>query len=445
MIEKVFFKVMNSLGPFERKPHLAIAVSGGCDSMCLAVLSQKWVNEKGGKITALIINHGLRKNSAKECKKTQDILKTKKISSHCFKWNLSKIPENSIQEKAREFRYDVFENWCFKKNVKNLLIAHHFEDQKETFLMRLNDNSNVYGLACMPKILFKEKMRIIRPLLDFKKNDIIKYLKKEKINWIEDPSNVSLKYLRNRYRKILPNLEKKGLTDTKLKKILKRAQKLRKKIEDKARKWLINNVEIDTLGYASINFEKLKLLDKDDFIFIFSKILNIISGSFYAPKSKYVNNFFEKIKKNKVIKNANLGGCHIIFFKKKLIVCREILKRNRKQEMNFYFNRIIWDNRFEIKYRKNKNIFLKKVLGKSVFIEQLQKNGWKEILLKNQTLKKRIKIPNKIILTLPALKNKKNDVLYVPHLKYYSNLKSKKDFSNMNFFFKPDMRQSNIY
>ena len=55
----------------------------------------------------------------------------------------------------------------------HLLVAHHFEDQKETFLMRLNNNSNIYGLACMPKILFKKKIRILRPLLDFKKKSYL--------------------------------------------------------------------------------------------------------------------------------------------------------------------------------------------------------------------------------------------------------------------------------
>ncbi len=84
-------------------------------------------------------------------------------------------------------------------------------------------------------------------------------------------------------------------------------------------------------------------------------------------------------------------------------------------------------------------------MGKSVFIEQLQKNGWNEVLLKNEKLKKKFLLPNKIILSLPAIKNKKNDVLYVPHLKYYSNVKSKKEFSNMNFLFKPVMTLSNIY
>ena len=443
MIEKVFFKTMNSLGPYGKNPHLAIAVSGGSDSLCLAILAKKWVDIKGGRITALNIDHGLRKSSGQESKKTLNLLKKQKIFSQCFKWELSKKPKNSVQEKAREFRYNIFEEWCYKKNIKYLLVAHHFEDQKETFIMRLNSNSNIYGLACMPKVLLKKEIKILRPLLDLKKKDIVDYLKEKKIDWIEDPSNNSLKYSRNRLRKILPKLEKKGLTDSNFKKILKRAQKERKKIESKFSFWLIKNVKIDTLGYAVVDFKNLKLLQKDDFIFIFSKLLNMISGLFYAPKSKYVYNFYKKIKSNEIINKTNLGGCHIFFFKKKMYICREIFKKSRKQEINFQFNKIIWDNRFEIEYKKK--FFLKRELGKSVFIEQLQKDGWNEVLLKNQRIKREIKIPNKVILSLPAVKNKKNDVLYVPHLQYYSNIRSKREYSNMNFLFKPRLTLSNIY
>ena len=77
---------MNSLGPYEKNPHLAVAVSWGSDSLCLAILAQKWANIRGGKITALIVDHSLRKNSEKECKEAQNILKKRKIFNHCFKW-----------------------------------------------------------------------------------------------------------------------------------------------------------------------------------------------------------------------------------------------------------------------------------------------------------------------------------------------------------------------
>ena len=47
-------------------------------------------------------------------------LKKRKIFSHCFKWKFSKLPKSGVQEKAREFRYNIFEDWCFKKNIKHL-------------------------------------------------------------------------------------------------------------------------------------------------------------------------------------------------------------------------------------------------------------------------------------------------------------------------------------
>ena len=74
MVEKVFYKTMNSLGPYEKKPHLAVAVSGGCDSLCLSFLAKKWVNSIDGRITALLVNHGLRKESDKECIEVKKIL-----------------------------------------------------------------------------------------------------------------------------------------------------------------------------------------------------------------------------------------------------------------------------------------------------------------------------------------------------------------------------------
>ena len=125
----------------------------------------------------------------------------------------------------------------------------------------------------------------------------------------------------------MPKLQEKGLTDKKLKKILKRAQLERKIIESNANKWLVKNVEVKDLGYVSINFSNLKLLSKDNFVFIFSKIINIVSGSFHITKSKYLNNLYNKINSKENNKHTNIGGCHILFEKNKLYVSREILKR----------------------------------------------------------------------------------------------------------------------
>ena len=66
MIEKSFFKLMDLMGPFENKPHIAVGVSGGSDSMCLCLLCNKWIQKNGGRLTALILDHGLQKNQKKK-------------------------------------------------------------------------------------------------------------------------------------------------------------------------------------------------------------------------------------------------------------------------------------------------------------------------------------------------------------------------------------------
>ena len=440
-IKEFFFKEMEKLGPYENKPHIAIAVSGGSDSMCLLMLANEWVKKKNGKITALVVNHKLRKESEAECYKLKNFFKINNIKNYFFEWKKNK-KKNSIQERSRNFRYREFESWCYKNSVFHLLVGHHFDDQKETFLIRLNNNSNSYGLACMPKIIFKKKIRILRPMLNLKKEDILNYLIEKKINWFEDSSNNDSKYIRNNYRKALPKLEKEGLSDKILEKILDKAKRNRTQIEEKAVNWFVKNIEIDTLGFALINYNNLKKLDQNYFIFIITRIINLISGSVYPTKSKYIINFFNKLELKNNFKPFNLGGCHFFLLKEKLVICREILKNNKKN-INSKFDCFYWDNRYEINVKKREKLLIKKEMGNTFFIEQLQLEGWKDIVSKRKIIKKKINIHNKIVLTLPAIKNKNNRVLSVPHLNYFMDLDNKKKFSNIHFIFKPVMALSN--
>ncbi len=441
-IKEFFFKEMELLGPYENKPHIAVAVSGGSDSLCLLMLAKKWVKKNNGKITALVANHQLRSENENECVELKKFFKKNNIENFFFDWSENNNKKIAIQERARNFRYKKFENWCYKNNVFYLLVGHHFDDQKETFLIRLNKNSNSYGLACMSKVLFKKKIKILRPMLNFKKEDILKYLKEKKINWFEDSSNNNPKYLRNNYRKILPKLIENGLSDKVLEKILDRAKKKRKQVEENVTKWLIKNVEIDNLGYALLNFYNLKKLNKNNFIFVISRITNIISGSKYPAKSKYILNFYKKLISKKFFKPFNFGGCHFFLLKNKLVICREIIKKN-KINFNLQFDSLFWDNRYEINSTKKKMMLIRKEIGKTFFIKQLQLKGWEEIISKRKDIKKKINTPNKIILSLPTIKNKKNEILSVPHLKYFLDIKNKKRFSNIHFIFKPTMALSN--
>ena len=115
MIEKVFFKTMNSLGPYEKNPHLAVAVSGGCDSLCLAILAKKWVDMKGGRITALIVDHSLRKTSNQESKKTQNTLKKKKFLANLLNGIYQKNQKTAYKRKHVNSDIIFLRNGVIKK------------------------------------------------------------------------------------------------------------------------------------------------------------------------------------------------------------------------------------------------------------------------------------------------------------------------------------------
>ena len=106
MIEKSFFKLMDLMGPFENKPHIAVGVSGGSDSMCLCLLCNKWIQKNGGRLTALILDHGLQKNQKKKYQQIQNYLNKKKITNYYFKWN-SVNNSSGFQKKARDYRYKI--------------------------------------------------------------------------------------------------------------------------------------------------------------------------------------------------------------------------------------------------------------------------------------------------------------------------------------------------
>ena len=103
--------------------------------------------------------------------------------------------------------------WCVAHEVRILMVAHHLQDQAETFLMRLQRGSGLEGLSCMREVSEWRGLKILRPLLGCSPAELRAYLQQRKIQWIEDESNLDTRYLRNKMRAFLPILaEKTGIT-----------------------------------------------------------------------------------------------------------------------------------------------------------------------------------------------------------------------------------------
>lgn len=194
---------------------VAVAVSGGADSMALALLAKGWARKHGVKMVALTVDHGLRKESATEAAQVKQWMNAWGVEHHTLLW-AGKKPTSNVQAAARDARYSLLTDWCKRARMQILLVAHHREDVAETFLLRLARGSGVDGLSAMQPRTENHGIQIIRPLLDVPKARLVATLKKNGQAWIEDPGNISDDFTRARMRKLMPLLAKEGLTAERL-------------------------------------------------------------------------------------------------------------------------------------------------------------------------------------------------------------------------------------
>ena len=167
--------------------------------MALAILTDAWVCARGGRVLALVVDHGLRAESAAEAALTVSRLTAVGIPAKCLV--IAELEKgNGLAERARQVRYLVLADACAKAGMSHLLLGHHAADQAETLAIRVLSGSGSRGLAGMAAATEVRGIRILRPLLRVPPGRLRAFLRIEGVNWIEDPSNRSPFAQRSRLR-----------------------------------------------------------------------------------------------------------------------------------------------------------------------------------------------------------------------------------------------------
>ncbi len=306
---------------------LAIAVSGGPDSLALCVLGKIYEEDTKIKVNYVLVNHNLRNNSTQEALLVKALLKKKKIKLN-IKINKKKINKN-IQKNAREVRYNLLLNFCKTNKIKFLLTAHHREDQIETFLIRLSRGSGVQGLSSMNKITkLKHNIYLIRPLLKEKKMDL-KFIAKSFFGKIfKDPSNNDKKYLRTKIRHLVKLFDKSGIAHERILKSISNLASTRDTLNT-----YINNFSknfVKTKDKKKI-IDMKKILEESDEVKlrVISNEIKVVSKKYYPPRSAKVINLIKNLRYNENLKST-LAGCLIIRKGQKLIISKEVSKKKKK-------------------------------------------------------------------------------------------------------------------
>lgn len=193
----------------DKNDSILIALSGGPDSVVLLHLLTKIRNDFDLSLSAVYINHQIRKQDAKKeeqfCQKLCD---EHDIELHLVSENipvLSKKIKKGIEETARDFRYGVFETLSKENGYNKVALGHHLNDRVETVLFRIFRGTGISGLKGIPP----KRDIYIRPLFDISKQEIIDYLNSHSLSFCQDVSNFSTDYKRNYIRNtIIPELQK---------------------------------------------------------------------------------------------------------------------------------------------------------------------------------------------------------------------------------------------
>ena len=257
-----FKKSLVQLLPGDVSPRLALAVSGGADSMALALLAKDYCESRGGQVLALIVDHGLRPEAAVEARLTAARLRECGLISQILTLDLA--PGPAVQARARTARYRVLAVAALAAGFVHLALGHHLADQYETVAMRMQRGTS--GMEGMASWMVRDDAVFLRPLLGVKPDALRIFLRERGVAWVEDPSNQLRQFERVRIRQDQAGQPPEG-----------EAERVAK--EQNAAAFLARHARLYPEGYALLAADSLPAT-------ALGALLRTIGGRLYAPKQE---------------------------------------------------------------------------------------------------------------------------------------------------------------
>ena len=411
--------------------NIVVGVSTGPDSMALLYYLK---NNTKYNIICAHINHNVRKQSQIEEKYLKEYCNKNNIIFESYK--IKEYKQKNFENEAREYRYNFYKKVLKKYNTKYLFLAHHGDDLIETVLMKIARGSNLEGYAGIKEISKVDNYYIIRPLLNYTKEDILEYNHKNNIKYFIDSTNKNNKYTRNRYRiNILPLLKKE---DTNIHKKFLSYSKTLLEYDDYIKK---ETIKLTNKIYKNNELEISKLIKQDPFMqknTLYNILNNLYNNKPNIITDKIINNIIDLSinKKNNIELNLP-KQINVYKIDNKLIFKQKYINKKYKIELTD----IVETDKYIIKKINNTNNngnnicrLDSKTISLPLYIRNAKKgdkikvlglNGSKvvfDIVMEN-------KIPKQIRESYPVLVDKNDDILWIPNLKKSQfNIEKKKNY-----------------
>ena len=411
---------------------LVVGVSGGPDSMCLLRLLVDLKKELNLKIVVAHMNHKVRKEADEEEEYVRNYAKDNNLLFELYE--LKEKIDSNFHSEARIIRYNFFEELVNKYNAKYVMTAHHADDLMETILMRIGRGSNLKGYSGFELLTKKGSYNLVKPLIFYTKNEIIKYMDDNNYKYYIDNTNNEDDYLRNRYRhNILPKLKEENNSIHekyyKYSKVLLEADNF---IDSYITK-LLNNIYKDNKLNLELFIKEDKYIQKriieyilstiylDDLYKVDDNTVNEIIKIIYSNKP---NVFISLPDNKKIVKEYNdlyVDNCKIInnvinnnlYYEDDNFIIKEVEESDDTSNYTIRLNTEEVATPLRFDYRKD---------GDKIFIKN--NNGYTKI--KDVFID--LKIPKNKRDAIPILYDNNNEVIWIPSLKkskYDKNINDK--------------------
>lgn len=286
--------------------NIAVAVSGGGDSMALAYMLTEVLPDSN--IHFLTVDHGLRPESAQEAETVKEWVSG--AGHHeTLVWAHDGV-DSKVQEAARDARYKLMCDYCTQNDIGTLFVGHNQDDLIETFLMRLSSGSGLDGLSSISPVSTTHGVTIVRPFYETPHEELLEYCRKNDVSWVEDPSNDKDDYKRVRFRKAQEFLLEEGLTSKRLSKTIERMSRARNALDSMIEPLLKECMTGQTKEAVSIDFEKFMGMHREFQHRVLGHVIEQVSPSDgYPPRLEKLEGLVFDLGRNEPFRKRSFAGC----------------------------------------------------------------------------------------------------------------------------------------
>jgi tRNA(Ile)-lysidine synthase len=363
------------------------------------LLAARWKSPV--KFSVLTVDHGLRPESGREAQQVVTWARGLGFDAHKLSWRETK-PATGLQAQARKARYRLMAQWCARHEADGVVSAHTLDDQAETFLMRLARGSGSEGLSAMARDTIVHGVRVLRPLLEIRREKLRVFVKGEGQAFFDDPSNDDTRFERVRVRKAQLALSRAGITPQALAMAARRMGRAREALERSTDGLQGQCVTFENEGHAIVDLAAFAAAPEEIRLRLLARLFARIGGSSDRPELSAIERFGAWLAGGEG-QARTLGGCRVKRRHGSFIIGRESGRMAKTPIAIRPGETQLFDERFRVRLEASK--------GQTMMLLPLG-------LAKGAGLVKRPKnLPEFVFRTLPALVVG-DDVALVPHIGY---------------------------